>query len=54
MAGMKLIFFIEAHMVLCFGFRTTTVLIIHQWFCYCWTVLAQCQSSCFPTLCPRK
>lgn len=40
---MELIFFIAAHMVLCLRFVTKTVLITHQCFGSCWTVLAQCQ-----------
>lgn len=38
MAGMKLIFCIPAHIILSFGFITTTVLVAHQCFCYCCTV----------------
>lgn len=30
-------------MVLCFGFVTETMLIIHQWFSYYWRALAECQ-----------
>lgn len=37
--GIELNFFIVAHILLCFGFVTKGVLIIHQCFSYCWTVL---------------
>jgi len=35
LAGIELIFFMVAHMVLCFGFVTKTVFITHQCFSYC-------------------
>ena len=51
--GLKLIFFIVACTVLCFGFVTKTVLITHQCLSYCWALLAQHQglfcSSPHPT-----
>lgn len=47
------IFFIGAHMVLCSGFVIKTVSITHQYFSYCWTVLAQQQDLlCFPLYFP--
>lgn len=42
-AEMELTFFIAAHMVLCLGFLTKRVLITHQYFGYCWTMLRWCQ-----------
>lgn len=51
LAGMGLIFFIAAHMELCFGFVTTTVLFTHWCFTYSSAVVAQhhgilCFSCC--------
>lgn len=37
----------SSSMVLCFGFVTKTVLVTHQWFCRCWTVLTQHQNLLF-------
>ena len=50
LAGMELIFFIEACMVLRFRFVTRTVLITHQCFSYCWTVLEPHQGLLFLTV----
>lgn len=48
LAGMELIFFLAAHIVLCFVFLTKTQLLTHQGFSYCWTVLTQHQGHlCF-------
>lgn len=41
LAGMEIIFSIVSHMVVLFGFVTTTTLIIHPCFNSCWAVLAQ-------------
>lgn len=48
-ALIKLIFLAVAHMMLCFGFVTNTVLIRHQCFRYCQTVFTQQQQGllCF-------
>lgn len=48
-ALIKLIFLAVARMMLCFGFVTNTVLIRHQCFRYCQTVLTQQQQGllCF-------
>lgn len=41
LSGMELDFFIEASVVLFFGFITKTTLITNQCFSYCWTMLTQ-------------
>lgn len=48
LAGIKLIFLIIFHALLCFRFVTKPVLIIQEFINYCWTLLAQCQDTvCF-------
>ena len=41
LTGRELIFFIAAHVVLCFILVTKTVLTTHRRFSYCWRVFAQ-------------
>ena len=50
LAGIELIFFIAAHLWLCFGSMTKTVLITQGCFSYCWAVLTQHQVFCFFSL----
>lgn len=47
LAGMELISFIIACMVLWFEFVTRTVLTTYQYFCCCWTALVQPQGVYF-------
>ena len=47
LAGMELIFFIAAGMMLCFVFVSKTALITHECCGCCWVVLAQCQGFLF-------
>lgn len=53
LAGMELVFFIAAPVVLCFGFVTKEMLIKYQCFSYCWIQLVTASKSClFFTLPP--
>lgn len=52
LAGTDLVFFLPACMVLCFAFVTKTILVTHQCFICCWTVLAQHQVFLLFPLCP--
>ena len=50
------IFLSSSYELLCFRFVTETVLVTHQCFSCCWTVLAQCQGLLFlawPLLCSK-
>ena len=48
LAGIELIFFVVANMVLCFGFVLEAVLVIQGCFPYCWAVITQSQGLfCF-------
>jgi len=48
LAGIKLIFFIVACMVLCFSVVTETAMVTHPWFSYCSAVFAQRQGLSAP------
>lgn len=53
-AGMKFISITAAHIALCFGSVTKTVLVTHRCSSYCWAVLAQHQGLfCFSN-CPAS
>lgn len=54
LAGMELAFFMAAYIVLRFRFVARKVLIIHQCFNYCWSVLVQHHSLLHFSLCPSE
>lgn len=54
LAGMELIFFVAAGVMLCFTMVTKTELTAHRCFCCCWMVLAPHQGLLCSSLCPPE
>jgi len=54
LAGIRLIFFVEAYIMLCYGFLIKIVGLAHQWLSCCREVLTQSQGLLCSLCCPAS